>query len=284
MSFILLSFVAAFPLIQLSQLLHSSDGSITVEKDHQYGPHPNHRLDVYCAEELFDAPILIMIHGGGFHGGDKRTLRRLAAFFIECGFVIVAPNYRFAPEFTFPSQVEDIACAVAWIQDRAKDYNADRSRLAFFGNSAGAYLGAMVAYDRDGDYCASCYSVGSGFDVIGFIGFAGEYDFDLLDGNSNAERALLGDLFDPDLWGIAEPINYVSPHSSPALLIVGSEDTVVNPQNSIDLASVLYENHVYASLHVIQGYGHMGPLLNFYSNPEVQVSVDWFVAGILCQD
>src|SRR5262249_18035492 len=62
--------------MQLYAPLHSGvDSDITVRRDHRYGPHERHRLDLFIPRELTSAPraVLLFVHGGGFVRGDKMT-------------------------------------------------------------------------------------------------------------------------------------------------------------------------------------------------------------------
>jgi acetyl esterase len=96
------------------------------------------------AGELF--PVLMWFHGGGFVIGDLDThdsACRLLANQADC--MVVAVDYRLAPEFKFPAAVEDCYAATRWLALHASEIGADAQRIAVAGDSAGANLATVVA-------------------------------------------------------------------------------------------------------------------------------------------
>lgn len=91
-------------------------------------------------------PMLVFFHGGGMIYGDldshDAVCRVLAE---EAGLRVLSVDYRLAPEHPFPAGVEDAWAAYEWVASHAADYDADPTRLAVAGDSAGAYLSAVVA-------------------------------------------------------------------------------------------------------------------------------------------
>ena len=100
------------------------------------------------------APIVVFFHGGGWVLCDldshDATARQLAN---DSGCVVVATDYRLAPEHRFPVPVEDCYAALVWAHAHAAEIGGDPDRLAVFGDSAGGNLAAAVAQmtrDRNG--------------------------------------------------------------------------------------------------------------------------------------
>lgn len=99
-------------------------------------------LDVYSREVSAEADAaraaIILVHGGGWFRGDKSKEVSLATKLVDAGYIVFAPNYREAPEATFPASRDDVLAAERWA--RASDWAFDRTKLAFFGGSAGGNL------------------------------------------------------------------------------------------------------------------------------------------------
>ena len=125
-----------------------------VERDVAYGPAPEQRYDVYLpAHAQPDAPILFMVHGGGWRRGDKRmrnVVGNKAAYWLERGFVFVSTDYRLEPDADPLQQARDVATALASVQRQARRWGADPARTVLMGHSAGAHLVALLGSDPDG--------------------------------------------------------------------------------------------------------------------------------------
>jgi acetyl esterase len=99
------------------------------------------------------APGLVFFHGGGWVIGDLDShdvvCRKLSD---EGQLIVIAVDYRLAPEHKFPAAVDDAIAATKWIALHAKQLGLDASRLVVGGDSAGGNLAAVVAISsRDGD-------------------------------------------------------------------------------------------------------------------------------------
>jgi acetyl esterase len=93
-------------------------------------------------------PALIYLHGGGWVIGDLEShdqVCRALANAASC--IVVAIDYRLAPEHKFPAAAEDAMAAVAWIAANAGHLGIDAARLAIGGDSAGGNLAAVAAID-----------------------------------------------------------------------------------------------------------------------------------------
>lgn len=91
-------------------------------------------------------PVLMWFHGGGFVIGDLDThdtaCRRLAK---EGDCLVVAVDYRLAPESKFPAAVEDCMAALRWVALQGIEIGADVTRIGVGGDSAGGNLAAVCA-------------------------------------------------------------------------------------------------------------------------------------------
>jgi len=90
-------------------------------------------------------PALIYFHGGGLVAGSLDTHDPICrALGNATGCMIVAVDYRLAPEHPFPAAIYDGCHATVWIAAHARELGIDPGRLGVCGDSAGATLAAVV--------------------------------------------------------------------------------------------------------------------------------------------
>ena len=91
-------------------------------------------------------PVLVFFHGGGFIAGDldthDGTCRQHA---VGADAVVVSVDYRLAPEHPYPAAVDDAWAATQWVAEHGSEIDADASRLAVAGDSAGGTISAVIA-------------------------------------------------------------------------------------------------------------------------------------------
>ena len=121
-----------------------TDLPVSVESDIPYG-HAGESsllLDVYQFTSTPDREAtraaIVLVHGGGWFRGNKSKELRLATLLARAGYIVFVPNYRLAPQFTFPAGRDDVLTAAEWAH--SSTYAFDRQRVAFVGGSAGGNL------------------------------------------------------------------------------------------------------------------------------------------------
>jgi acetyl esterase/lipase len=109
---------------------------------------PLQRLDV-CAPAPNGAvhPAVLLIHGGGWHQGDKSTVEDSCEWLAQSGFVTFNMDYRLWPAARYPAQLDDGLAALRFIRSPAtvRHYELDPARVGVFGGSAGGNLAAQLA-------------------------------------------------------------------------------------------------------------------------------------------
>ncbi len=127
-------------------------------EDVQYGPHPCHVLDAWVRGVR--APVLLHIHGGGFHYGAKSGSESPYDFLrpdwiygraLAAGMAIVSMEYRLTGTHPFPAQAEDVGLAIDFLRSKAGEWSLDVDRITTCGESAGGHLGVCAGY---GGWCA----------------------------------------------------------------------------------------------------------------------------------
>lgn len=102
------------------------------------------RADLYRPQGKGPFPAALYLHGGGWSGGDRRQLRRMATAFAEHGVAGMAIDYRLSPAYRYPAATDDARAAIEWMQAHAAELNFDRHRLVLVGSSAGGELAALL--------------------------------------------------------------------------------------------------------------------------------------------
>lgn len=213
------------------------------------------RIDVFAPEVRSNRPVAVTIHGGGWFTGDLDSMGFLADGLAARGFVVFNATYRtLSRGGSFPSMVEDVACAVAYAREHALDYSTTADHLTLIGHSAGAHLTALVALAPT-EFGTACD--GADQPVDAWVGLAGSYDTDLYSfllqpffGVPHAE--------DPDLWSKGRPHTYVStaPEDVDMMFVHGDADELVPVAMSEDLYLAAERAGIPVQLHVLAGLGH----------------------------
>lgn len=127
--------------------------------DVAYGEQPRQRLDVYLSKPTMGsarptaAPIIVMVHGGGWCVGDKggaHMVQYKLAHWQPKGFVFISTNYPMVSDGSDAlAQAHHIARAVTFVQAHAGEWGADPGKVILMGHSAGAHLVSLVGADPE---------------------------------------------------------------------------------------------------------------------------------------
>ncbi|HYE46984.1 MAG TPA: alpha/beta hydrolase [Caulobacter sp.] len=248
------------------------DPALELAIDQAYGPLERHKVDVFGPPGTpGKAPIAIFVYGGGWKSGYRKEYIWAGKTLAHEGFVTLVPDYRLAPEVTFPAFVQDIALAVRWAVDNAGRFGGDPNRIVLVGHSAGAYNAAMVALDPR-------YLKAVGVDrrrIRAFAGLAGPYYFPKIHG------PILTAAFTPSAGQAYQVINFASPQAPAAFLAAGSEDSVVVPINTRKLGQALQSKGVETEWRIYPGLSHAGVLLSLSRPRRAQAPVYDDMIGFL---
>ncbi len=194
-------------------------------------------LDIYSPRPKDDAarrPGVVLIHGGGWHKGDKTKFRPLATRLAERGYVVAAIEYRLADEAPFPAAMHDCNAAVRFLRAHAAEYQVDPRRIGAIGCSAGGHLAGLMA------------SAGTRAELQGAGGYADRSSkiqaaivmagpMEMLTGsvaersrtgqNSNSNSWLRGTVDQkPDLYRLADACVQIDKNTCPILFMTGEFD------------------------------------------------------------
>lgn len=217
-------------------------------------------LDVYLPSAAHGPyPTLFMVHGGGFLGGEKDNLAPLARRFAQQGYAVVLVEYRLAPEYVYPSQVQDAFCALSWLYASAQAYGFDSDQVVAVGESVGGSLVTLLgAVDDPRRHLEGCaYDWPEGARLQGVVAFYPVTNFALTAYDAffvpylgvSPEQA-------PELWAEASPLQWIDGCEPPFLVVHGSWDLRVPSSESRNLVDVLRAHEIDAELMVIPHADH----------------------------
>jgi acetyl esterase/lipase len=118
-----------------------------VVRNVHYGSDIRQRFDVYAPPDAKGAPVIFMVHGGGWAYGDKSArgvTENKVKRWVPRGFIVISTNYRMLPKADPLEQAKDVARAVAVAQQRAASWGGDPAKFILMGHSAGAHLVALL--------------------------------------------------------------------------------------------------------------------------------------------
>ena len=209
------------------------------------------QLDVYSNPHQGLWPAVVVIHGGSWVRGSKNRGHKvfLSKWLANHGFVAFSINYRLAPFHTIKTQVEDVMAAVIWVKKHAAEFGVDPERVAVAGGSAGGHLAALVAWASRDPYFhpTGVTDTTINADVKAAALFYPVIDFDRTIADNGRWFATLarkfftgetGQAYDDELKHIS-PINHMTAHSVPTIVLTGDEDQLQLYPQSVECAETL---------------------------------------------
>ncbi len=214
-------------------------------------------------------PAVIYVHGGGWVGGNLRSggflISTIGPTLAKNGFVVVSINYRLGPGYQWPDQIDDVKCAVRYLRANARRLHVYPSEIGAWGESAGGHLVALTATAGPsagwdvGPYPGVSSRIQAAVDMAG--------PSDLLTMGNQGDAVLVAEEFLRLLGTVPEhsigaalaadsPVTYVRHGDPPFLILQSDNDTVVYPQQALELAWDLGIDQVPHTLVMDDGGGH----------------------------
>lgn len=195
-------------------------------------------VDVFAPDDASVArPCVVYVHGGGWTGGAPHSQGvPLFHHLAQRGWVVCAIRYPLAPAASFLDQAIAVRRSIVWARAEGREFGIDPGRIALVGGSAGAHLASVAGLVDDP-------RLRRGFDeadasVAAIVSLYGIFDFV----NRNLTRpdwrvipvAVMKatPAEEPELYRLASPIDHVRQEMPPMLVVHGSIDSLVPPQES----------------------------------------------------
>ena len=200
------------------------------------------RLDLYLpVGGNQSVPGVIVIRGGGWMVNDRKESAHVAAGLAERGVAAASIEYRNAEEAAFPGAVQDVKAAIRWMRGNAKQYGISPDMIGTLGGSSGAHMALLAAlsHDRDLEGNGGNNNISSRVQVV--VAMAAPTDVRRLDagGRSVVARFLHSSpAQNPKLWARASPVNHISAGGPRILLLHGTADRNVLPEQSSRFAEL----------------------------------------------
>jgi acetyl esterase/lipase len=232
------------------------------------------KLDLYRpSEPAGPAPVVMMIHGGGWLFGSKEDSVLYLLPWLQMGFAAVNVEYRMGSVSLAPAAVEDCLCALHWIGRNAKKYKLDLGKVVVTGGSAGGHLALTTAlipssagfenecvYEDDEGWTGAITDTRP--KVAAVVNWFGITDVaDMIQGpnlHGYAVSWLGGQPNREDLARRVSPLTYVRAGLPPVLTIHGDADKLVPYSHAVRLHDALTKAGVRNQLLTLPGAGHGG--------------------------
>jgi acetyl esterase/lipase len=214
------TFADSFRGIPLGKIRHLTDISFTTSVDIPL------KMEIYQPPQKGIYPALIVIYGGAWRSGNPALDPDFNKYMAARGYTVFAIDYRHAPKYRFPAQLDDVRAAINFIRQHASEYEANPQRMALLGRSSGGHLAMLAAYHPDAPPLRAVVS------YYGPVNLTQGYNTpprpDPIKTRTVLEAFLGGSPQQvPSQYNNASPINYVNQSVAPTLLIYGSRDHVV---------------------------------------------------------
>lgn len=199
--------------------------------------------DLFLPKITEKAPVIILIHGGGWDSRSRDDMATIARSLAGHGFIAFNINYRFVPEHKHPAPIEDIASAIKFLKTNESKYNIDLSKIGLWGYSSGAHSAAYYALTHPG--------------ISAVVAGGGPYDFTWYP-HSPLIKGYMGDYRDQmlDEYFKASASNHVTNAAPPFFMYHGEQDKLVEHAQMMALEAKLKHHKVLVETHTVKFWGH----------------------------
>ena len=239
----------ALPLLLASIVPLAPAATVTDDVEYAHPGDVSLKMDVSIPDGKGPFPAVILVHGGGWHGGHKQMyITPLFQPLTDANFAWFSIDYRLAPQYHYPAAMDDVVAAVRYLEAHAGQYKIRANRIALVGESAGGHLVALVGA-----------RYGKQLHLRAVVPFYPVTNMTERFPADTAIKIFLGDPT-PSLLREASPVTYITKGLPPFLFIHGTKDQLVPFQQSVEMCDQLKNAGVSCELYQVDGAPHgVGP-------------------------
>src|SRR5579872_3279147 len=94
-------------------------------------------------------PAVLQVHGGAWNNKDRTDGQNTSLDLAEAGVVVLAIDFRNAPEAPYPASVQDINYAMRWLKTHAGEFGSSAGQVGAYGTSSGGHQALLAAIRPD---------------------------------------------------------------------------------------------------------------------------------------
>jgi acetyl esterase len=235
---------------------------VAVQRDVAYGPDARHRADIFRAEGLKNAPVVVFLHGGAYVRGDRdvngEVYGNVPMYFARQGMLGVNATYRLAPAAQWPAAAQDVRSLVSWLKDNAARLGGDPNRVYLIGHSAGATHIATYLYLKE-------LQPPQGHGVAGVVLMSGRYHFDPHPSDPNLKnfQAYFG--VDRAQYPARSPLSHVKASAPlPTFIVISEYDNPdLDTQGAMLLAALCERDRACPRFTRMEKHNHLSMVYQF---------------------
>lgn len=210
-------------------------------------------------DSAIPAPVVVLIHGGAWIGGNRAMMAPFVKPFADQGFVVANISYRLAPKHKYPAFLNDAQTAVRFLRENAAKYNIDPKRIGACGASAGGHMALILGMretidPKPTEYAKHSSKVQCVFNLFGPTDFAGKFPatvdnlWQTVIGKSKAEATV--ELKE------GSPVTWAAKDNAPIFTLHGTADPLVPVEQARILKAALDKVGAKNEMVLVEGMAH----------------------------
>ena len=217
------------------------------------------RLDLLRPMSEEPVPLIVWIEGGAWKNLNKSFALPELQYLAEAGYAVASVEYRQSNEGKFPAGLKDVQAAIRYLVQEAERFRLRMDKIDLMGRSAGGNLATLIAASAAKDQASP--------QICGVVSMYAISDFtqyyEVMEERRRKEflqniEAYLGGKPSEKKAAAkkASPALQVCPGMAPHLLLQGTNDPIVPPEQTRILYEALLSREVPVELYMLEGAGH----------------------------